>query len=474
MRLFNRLTRQVEDFHPLEPGHVRIYTCGPTVYSRPHIGNYRAFVFADLLRRSLEFEGYRVTHVMNITDVGHLTVDDIADAAGVDKLERAASELKVHPLDLARKYEAMFHEDLATLHCLPATHYPRATDYVPGMIALIERLIDNGHAYVVDGNVYYDVSSFPAYGALSGNTVADLQAGASERVDERHEKRRPEDFALWKHDPEHLLQWDSPWGSGFPGWHIECSTMSMSLLGESFDIHTGGPDNMFPHHECEIAQSEGATGKRFVQFWMYCGYLNFGDRKMSKSSGAVVNVPELVESGFSGADIRYTMLTAHYRTPMAFDETVLVSERGARARLDRFVNVELPSRPEGPSNPEAVAAVEQFRSDFRAAIADDLNTPQAIAALHVLVRSINRLGVNAVDANAALAAVREADTVLAVLEHSEEDELAEQAQALLDRREIARRDRDFATADAIRDELRALGIEIEDTDSGPRWRRITD
>ncbi|MGH7163551.1 MAG: cysteine--tRNA ligase, partial [Planctomycetota bacterium] len=398
MRLHDSLTGKVEEFSPLHPGEVRMYHCGPTVYKRQHVGNYRAYCMADLLRRAFEFLGCRVLQVMNITDVGHLTEDDVADARGEDKLQKEAERRRLDPWAIAREEERNFREDLAALKILPAHRYPRATEHVPEMIALIEELLRKGYAYVVEGSVYFSVRSFPRYGALSGNTLEALEAGA--RVAVRGEKRDPLDFALWKSDPKHLMQWDSPWGRGFPGWHIECSAMSMKYLGETFDIHTGGPDNRFPHHECEIAQSESATGKPFVRTWMHCGFLEVGGKKMSKREGKLYTIPELLALGYSGQDVRYALVQAHYRTPLAFHLEVLDSAKAARERLNNFLHHELPARPDGRPVAEAARAIEEARRAFRAAIEDDLNTSAALAALHDLASAINRLGASRPDAEA--------------------------------------------------------------------------
>jgi cysteinyl-tRNA synthetase len=470
VRLTNSLSGAVEVFVPLVPGEVRMYHCGPTVYDRPHIGNYRAYTMADLLRRTFEYIGYRVLQVMNITDVGHLTVDEVADARGEDKLQKAARERRRDPYEIAREVEGWFHEDLKTLRILPAHHYPRATEHVPDMIALIETLLAKGHAYVVDGNVYFSVRSFPRYGALSGNTIDALEAGA--RVEVREEKRDPLDFALWKRDPNHAMQWPSPWGPGYPGWHIECSAMAMRYLGETFDIHTGGPDNRFPHHECEIAQSEAATGRPFVRYWLHCAFLEIGGKKMSKREGKLFLVPELLDLGYSGADVRYALVQAHYRTPIRFDLDVMEAAKASRARLQHFVEFEMPGRPEGPSREEARAAIESARAEFRAALEDDLNTAAALAAVHGMATALNRIGVAKPDAQAALAAMRDFDRVLAVLDApAPPDEIDADVERLLAERTRARAAGDFARADAIRNELSARGIEIYDTPRGTRFRR---
>ena len=319
MKLYNSLSRRVETFEPIEPGKVKMYNCGPTVYKRQHIGNFRAFVMADLLRRTLEFMGYEVHQVMNITDVGHLTEDDLVDSAGDCKLEREAARRNMDPWAIARLEEQNFKDDLALMMIPPAHNYPRATEHIEQMISMIQTLIAKGLAYEVDGNVYFDIQKFPAYGKLSGNRLDELDAGASGRVEDRTDKKHPLDFSLWKKDPKHLMQWDSPWGRGFPGWHIECSAMSRTYLGDTLDIHTGGPDNKFPHHECEIAQSEGCNDKTYVNYWVHCGWLEIGGRKMSKSKGKLYTVPEMLEMGYDGRDLRMLMLKQHYRAPLPFD-----------------------------------------------------------------------------------------------------------------------------------------------------------
>jgi len=461
MRLFDTLTRSVKEFAPLEPGHVRMYNCGPTVYRRNHLGNYRAYATADLLRRTFEYLGLRVTQIMNITDVGHLTEDDVADAGGEDKLQKEAQAKKVDPWQIAREVEGWFHEDRKTLRILDAHRYPRATEHIPEMISMIEALVKNGHAYVADGNVYFSVGSFPAYGALSGNTVEKLDAGASGRVEERTDKRSPHDFALWKHDPKHLMQWDSPWGRGFPGWHIECSAMSRKYLGDTFDLHTGGPDNIFPHHECEIAQSESVTGRPFVRHWVHCGWLTIGGEKMAKRSGKIHTVPELVELGYAGADIRLFLLKQHYRAPLPFRLELLDEAKEIRKRFNNFVRQE---RPPGPPDSGAVNAA---RTKFRAALEDDLNTSEALAVLHEMMTTVNRTGEGAEEATLFL---READKVFAILDEPEEAPDAEIERLMADR-EAARKARDFKKADAIRDDLLGRGIELLDTPQGTRWRR---
>src|SRR3972149_2047156 len=290
LKLYNTYSKKLEEFTPIEDGKVKMYNCGPTVYSHPHIGNFRSFIFADVLHRYLEYSGYKVTQVMNITDVGHLTLDDVE--AGEDKLEAAAKREKKDPYQIAEFYMNEFFELAKLLNLLPAYKYPRATEHIKEQITLAEELIKKSYAYVVGGNVYFDVTKFAKYGKLSGNTLTQLKAGA--RIEVNTEKRNPMDFALWKNDPKHIMQWDSPWGKGFPGWHLECSAMSMEYLGETIDIHTGGEDNIFPHHESEIAQSESATGKQFVRYWLHCRHLLVDGKKMSKSEGNFYSVQDIL------------------------------------------------------------------------------------------------------------------------------------------------------------------------------------
>ena len=301
---WNTLTRQKEEFRPQEEGTVRMYHCGPTVYQRPHIGNYRAFLFADLLRRIFDARGYAVTQVMNLTDVGHLT-DDADD--GEDKLQKQAEKDQVDPWEIVRRVSEAFFIDLDALGVRPAHHYPKATDNIEQMLELIRMLLASGHAYQVGENIYFDVHSFPAYGKLSGNKVEDLEAGARLAVND--EKKHPADFALWKSDPKHLMKWPSEFGEhGFPGWHIECSAMARRYLGDTLDIHTGGEDNVFPHHECEIAQSESALGVPFSGLWMHTKFLQVDGGKMSKSLGNVYSLDDLHERGFEPLDFRFLVM----------------------------------------------------------------------------------------------------------------------------------------------------------------------
>ena len=477
MKLYDTLAGELRDFEPVTPGKVRMYNCGPTVYKRAHLGNFRAYMMADLLRRTLEYLGYDVHQTMNITDVGHLTEDDVADAQGEDKLQREAALRKVDPYEIARAVEDEFHDDRRVLRIKDADEYPRATEHVPEMIAMIEALIEKGQAYEVAGNVYFRVDSFPNYGALSGNTTDKLEAGASGRVDDRDDKESPHDFALWKHDPKHLMQWDSPWGRGFPGWHIECSAMSRKYLGDTLDIHSGGPDNIFPHHECEIAQSESFTGKPFVRFWAHCGWLTIGGDKMAKRAGTMYVVPDLVEMGYDGADIRLYLIKQHYRKPLPFDLDLLNEAKKIRARFNNFVHHEMVGRASssggGGGDDAAIdALIGASQAEFRAALEDDINTSKALAVLHDFMTAVNKAVPDQAAADAAVAFLREADSVFEILDEAPAGDLDADIEALIQERNEARSAKDFARSDAIRDQLLSQGIELIDTPQGTRFKRI--
>ncbi len=492
LRLYNTLTRRKEDFRPLDPPRVRMYNCGPTVYNYAHIGNMSAFMLADVLRRYLEWKGFEVTQVMNVTDVGHMTVDDVADGGGEDKLEATARREKRDPFEIARFYERAFREDLATLGMLAAHRYPRATEHVPEMVALIEKLFARGHAYRAgEGDVYFDVQSFPAYGRFSGNALEELVAGA--RVEVREEKRHPADFALWKVDPKHIMQWDTPWGRGFPGWHIECSAMGMKYLGETFDIHTGGEDHIFPHHECEVAQSEGATGNPFVRYWLHTRFLLVASQKMAKRTGNFYTVRDLTALGWTGREIRYALLSTHYRTQQNFTFEALAAARAALERIGNFVGwladlgagrpgAETPTEELAPASDLTAPALARFEE----ALDDDLNASGALAALFDLIKqaykSLRRTAEDAVAVREAFErmnrvfglgrAISDVGSGGLVVGGSAGGGVILKAEVdrLVAEREAARKARDFARADAIRKELLAKGITVTDTPAGPRWK----
>ena len=461
IRLYNTFTRAREELRPLREGVVRIYSCGPTVYRYVHVGNLRTFMLPDLLRRGLEYLDYQTEQVMNITDVGHLT-DDTFDR-GEDKMLVSARLENKSPEEIAAYYTTAFMEDTAKLNIRPAGSYPHATQFIPQMIDVIERLIARGHAYEVDGTVYYDIASFPPYGRLSRNTTDKLLAGARGEVDPR--KRHPGDFTLWKAAGEHRMQvWPSPWGPGFPGWHIECSAMSMSLLGDRFDIHTGGADNVFPHHEAEIAQSEGVSGHRVVTCWMHGGLLMLRGARMAKSAGNFFRISELEEQGFDPLAFRYLALQAKYRTKLDFStEGLAGADRALRLLRERIADWSRAARAPGSEDAE----VARYEARFRAALADDLDLPAAMALLAELIRS----GVAPEDKAWLL---RSWDAVLGLdLDREPSDaSLPEGASSLIEARERARAAKDFATSDRLRGELAALGVAVTDTAEGQRWRAV--
>ncbi|HET9780406.1 MAG TPA: cysteine--tRNA ligase [Candidatus Dormibacteraeota bacterium] len=445
VRLYNTFTRRKEQLRPLEDGKVRVYSCGPTVYRYAHIGNLRTFMIPDLLRRSLEYLGYEVEQVMNITDVGHLT-DDTFDR-GEDKMLVAARLEKKSPEEIAAHYTEAFLGDLDRLNIRRADVYPRATEYVPKMIEIIESLIAKGNAYEVDGTVYYDITTFPRYGRLSGNTTESLLSGVRGEPDPR--KRHPGDFTLWKAAGEHRLQvWPSPWGPGYPGWHIECSAMSLSLLGDRFDIHTGGADNVFPHHEAEIAQSEAATGHQVVSIWMHGGLLMLSGTRMAKSAGNFFRVTELEERGIDPLAFRYLALQAKYRAPLNFSlEGLTGADRALRQLREKVA--------EWSSESHAIAA--DWDARFRAAIADDLDFPAAMALVAELARAD-------VEPAAKAATLLAWDRVLALdLDRTPGTrELPPGAEDLIAQRDGARAAKDFARADELRARLKEMGVQVAD------------
>jgi cysteinyl-tRNA synthetase len=455
VRLHNSLTRRAEPLEPIAPGHVGIYTCGPTVYRYAHIGNLRSFLFADVLRRTLEYLGYEVRHVKNITDVGHMR-DDTFDA-GEDRIELAAETEGKTPAEIAEFYTDAWLTDEAAINIVHADVLPKATDHVPEMIELTERLIERGLAYEVEGTVYFDVSEFPGYGKLSGQRLDHLRAG--HRVDVEHDKRDPEDFALWKRaGATRLMKWPSPWGDGFPGWHIECSAMSLKHLGERLDIHTGGIDNKFPHHEDEIAQSEGALGHPVVSIWMHGEFLTLGDAKMAKSAGNIIRVTDLPDKGFEPLAFRYLALTAHYRSKLDFTADAMHAASSGLARLRRAAAAENGAPADLTAEPMA-----SLRARFGEAIADDLAMPRALAVAHEVASHAD------LDPAQRRALLLDFDRVLGLSLGApviDEAPLPVGAEELLERRASARQARDFATADALRDELATLGVEVRDTPEG--------
>ena len=453
IRLYNSLTRRVEALEPIAPGRVTIYTCGSTVYRYAHIGNLRTYLFGDLLRRTLQYLGYEVVYVKNITDVGHMR------ETGEDPILLAAEVEGKTPREIADFYTDAWLEDERLLNMAPADVMPKATDHIPEMIELTSSLLAKGLAYEVDGNVYYDVSAFAPYGQLSGQRIDEMRAG--HRVDIETDKHDPEDFALWKRaEPGRLMKWPSPWGEGFPGWHIECSAMSMKYLGERFDIHTGGIDLKFPHHEDEIAQSEGTTGHRVVNVWMHGEFLTLDDAKMARSVGNVIRVTDLPSKGFQPLDFRYLALTAHYRSKLDFTFDAMQAAAHGLRRLRRAAAAGA-GEPVPDLDAEPLAA---HRARFVEAISDDLAMPTAIVVAHAVASD------SELPPAARRALLLDFDRVLgldldAPAEHVD-IELPPGAAELLERRAAARAARDYALSDALRDELAGLGVDVRDTPDG--------
>ena len=467
IQIYNTLTRRKETFEPIKSGQVGMYHCGPTVYDQAHIGNMRTYIMADLIRRTFEYLSYKVQQVMNVTDVGHLTSD--ADE-GEDRMAVGARRTGRSPWEIAEHFAQLFFEDTAALNILRPHIVCKATEHVQEMITLVKRLETRGYTYEIGDGIYFDVSRFPDYGRLSRQTLDEMQAGA--RVSVNPEKRHPADFALWrKATPEHIMQWDSPWGRGFPGWHIECSAMSTKYLGETLDIHTGGEDHIAIHHENEIAQSEAATGKPFVNYWMHGRFLRWGedDQRMSKSSGRFMVVGDLAERGFDPLAFRYQCLTASYRVPFTFSQTGLESAADSLRRLrDNVHRLQDETGGIPPSGPQTALA-----DRFRAAIADDFNAPSALAVAWETIRQANR-SADSTEKRALLELVLDFDRVLGLgLDAASADgELPADIAALIQQREAARAARDWPTADELRETIRQRGYEAEDTPSGTRWRKV--
>jgi cysteinyl-tRNA synthetase len=462
IRIFNTLTRQKETFQPIEPAKVRMYTCGPTVYDYAHIGNFRAFLFEDLLKRWLEHRGFQVTHIMNLTDVDDKTIK--------------GSQKQSKPLRQYTDFFAnAFFEDIKTLNIAPATVYPRATDHIPEMVQLIKTLLQKGIAYRgEDGSIYFAISKFPNYGKLSHIKVAELQAGARVKQDE-YAKEEAQDFALWKAwTPEDGdVFWQTELGKGRPGWHIECSAMSMKYLGETFDIHCGGVDNMFPHHENEIAQSEAATGKPFVHYWMHNEHLQVEGKKMAKRLGNFYTLRDLLQKGLDPLAIRYLLLSTHYRQQFNFTFEGLEAAKGAIERLANLQRRLQDANGKG-SGEKSTQLISKVQGCFGEAMDDDLNISVALASLFDFVRDINNLLDNGelskAEAVKVAAAIADFDKVLGVIPKPQAQMLPKEAEELIRKREEARKAKDWKTADEIRKQLKALGVTIEDTAQGVRWK----
>ncbi|HZA60317.1 MAG TPA: cysteine--tRNA ligase [Actinomycetota bacterium] len=462
MRLYNTLTRSVEEVRPVEPGRIKMYTCGPTVYRPVHIGNLRTFLLSDLVRRALEFEGLEVTQVLNITDVGHMTDESSPEA--VDKMQKAVEDEGLDPWQIAEKYTQMFLDDTARIGIKRAHEYPKATEHIPQMLEMTETLIDRGHAYALDdGTVYYDVTSFPDYGRLSRNTLDNLRPGHRD-LETDGRKRHPADFALWKGaGAGRLMRWDSPWGEGFPGWHIECSAMSMQYLGDRFDIHTGGTDLVFPHHEDEIAQSDGATGHQVISLWVHGGHLLAEGQKMAKSTGNVFTIHDIVERGHDPLAFRLLCFQTRYRSLLDFRWDALdAADRKLTQIRQRML--EWKEAPRDGLSPEA----KELDRRFRDAVADDLDMPTAVVVLNEAV------SVPIADGEK-YALLASWDQVLGLdLERLAREgfEVPAEVETLVQERDSARASKDFARSDEIRVRLTDMGWEVMDTPDGTKVRPL--
>ena len=464
LSFFNTLSRQVEEFHPLEGNKVRLYMCGPTVWNFAHIGNFRTFIFGDVLRRYLKHKGYELTHVFNLTDVD-------------DRIINESAKQNINIDQFTAPYIQYFWEDFDALGNERPEITPRATHHIPEMVKIISKLLENGHAYESDGSIYYRISAFPDYGKLSKINFSGNIAGGSERVDtDKYEKEDARDFALWKLvGADEQPGWDAPIGRGRPGWHIECSAMSMKYLGETFDIHAGGMDLQFPHHENEIAQSEGATGKLFAKYWLHSEFLKIEDVTMSKSKGNFFTFRDLRDQGYSPLAIRYLLLSVPYRKQLNFTFEGLQGAESTIERLQNFRRLVRDAKTEAGSDATVAALVDGALNEFEASMDDDFNTANALAAMHNLVREINTVlsndGLKADDRTAVLAAIEKFDSVLGIFGEEKEVMLDADIDALIAERQTARQQRNFKRSDEIRDLLAEKGIILEDTKDGVRWKR---
>lgn len=464
MRLYNTMSRSIEEFVPINEGKVSMYCCGPTVYNYAHIGNLRTYIFEDLLRRTLRRSGYDVKHVMNITDVGHLTGDG---DDGEDKMEKSARETGRTVWDIAEFYMKAFFRDEEALNIERPDIICRATEHIDDMINLIKRLEKGGHTYISGGNVYFSIDSISDYGKLARLNLDDLKSGARIEVDSN--KKNPKDFVLWFTNSkfkDQAMMWDSPWGRGYPGWHIECSAMSMKYLGEHFDIHCGGIDAIPVHHTNEIAQSEAATGKTWVNYWCHGEFLLMGNAKMSKSSGSFVTLPVLEGEGYDALDYRYFCLTGHYRSQLRFSYEALDAARSARKGImERIAD----AKSEGPAATDPSEKAREYMAAFDEAMENDLNAPKALSILWQMLKD------NGLSSSDKLAAAYHMDGILGLgLDKAEkkEETLDAELQALLDERTAAKKAKDYKKADEIRDKLLSMGYAVKDTPAGPVLQKM--
>jgi cysteinyl-tRNA synthetase len=488
LQLYNSLTRRKEEFKPLAKGRVGIYVCGPTVYGHAHLGHAKSYVSFDVLVRYLRYLGYSVTYVQNITDVGHLTDD--ADE-GEDKIAAAAKKEKKHPMALAEYYTRSYFEDMDKLNCVRPDISPRASGHITEQIDLVKILLEKGYAYEANGSVYFDVSKFKDYGKLSGRNTEEMLAGV--RVEVSPDKKNPTDFALWKKaEPNHVMQWPSPWGMGFPGWHLECSVMAMKYLGKTIDIHGGGLENQFPHHECEIAQAEAANGVPFVRYWIHNNMITVDGQKMGKSLDNFITLKqafsgthERLTKNYDPLAIRQLILNSHYRSPLDFSDAALGAAQSGFDRIGETVvavRKRMDQASEGKVDQEVTAQLQQLKEKFEAAMNDDLNTAVGLSVMFDLVRLANRLVEDDKTSAETLSEVDDLFTklggdVLGIVrdEYAEAGAADEQVvgklvDILIKRRSEARAEKDFVKADALRTELDEIGIVLEDKPEGTQWR----
>lgn len=470
MKLYNTLTRTVEEFKPQKPPHISFYSCGPTVYDYPHIGNWYTFIRYDLLNRTLKASGYKVDWVMNITDVGHLTSD--ADE-GEDKLEKGAKREGSTAWEVAKKYTTYFTNGIAELNIAPPTHLPKATDHIKEQIALIQKLEHNGHTYVIDDGVYFDTKTFADYGKMARLDLENLREGA--RVEANAQKRNPTDFALWKFSPKDQkrdMEWESPWGKGFPGWHIECSAMSMKYLGNTLDIHAGGIDHIPVHHTNEIAQSEGASGKPFAKYWVHMNFILVDGKKMAKSAGTFVTLDDVKKKGFDPMAFRLMVLQSHYRTEAHFSWENL---EAAQNRLNEIrAWADLRYQPSTESMPEKLDQMfNSMRIKVLQALQDDLNTPEALVALNELISYMMTTPIPGKEGAYTEGTLQFLDDVFG-LNLSKRPDITDAEKKLIADRDNARANKDWAASDKLRNQLEAQGIGLRDTDYGSQWYRIKE
>ena len=469
MKLYNTLTRKKEEFVPITPGEVKMYVCGPTVYNFFHIGNGRTFIVFDTIRRYLEYRGYKVKFVQNFTDID-------------DKMINKANEEGTTVKDIGDKYISEYYTDADALNIERATVNPRATEFIEDIIDFVSKLIEKGYAYEVDGDVYFNTKKFEEYGKLSGQSLEDLQIGASNRTSSAADERKkdPMDFAIWKAQKPGEPAWDCPWGKGRPGWHIECSCMAKKLLGETIDIHAGGMDLAFPHHENEVAQSEALTGKRFANYWLHSAYVNVNNQKMSKSLNNFFTARDILKE-YDADVIRFFMMSAHYRIQINFSKELLDS---AKASMDRLYNAvsnlenligEVSKEEMNEEEKSYLASLDKYREKYIQKMDDDFNTADALTVLFELSKDINtNITINSSKelATKALELIRELGGPLGILQKSTKGDLESEIEELIEQRQNARKNRDFALADKIRDDLKARGIVLEDTPQGVRWKKV--